>query len=137
MSVNKTAFKRGAKAAAFYKSVSRTAKTLNSASVSWTVRHGMPSFIGRLPVPLIGIILAILVLMCGLVLGTIVLLSCVFIYMLSNIIIASSEDSDTSDTSEPLAGHQYRDGNEGFGMYSGPESANVTSSRLDLDDEDD
>ncbi len=97
----------------------------------------MPSFIGRLPVPLIGIILAILVLMCGLVLGTIVLLSCVFIYMLSNIIIASSEDSDTSDTSEPLAGHQYRDGNEGFGMYSGPESANVTSSRLDLDDEDD
>ncbi|MCX2202029.1 DUF3742 family protein [Pantoea agglomerans] len=134
MSVNKTAFKRGAKAAAFYKSVSRTAKTLNSASVSWTVRHGMPSFIGRLPVPLIGIILAILVLMCGLVLGTIVLLSCVFIYMLSNIIIASSEDSDTS---EPLAGHQYRDGNEGFGMYSGPESANVTSSRLDLDDEDD
>lgn len=94
----------------------------------------MPSFIGRLPVPLIGIILATLVLMSGLVLGTIVLLSCVFIYMLSNIIIASSEDSDTS---EPLAGHQYRDGNEGFGMYSGPESVNVTSSRLDLDDEDD
>jgi hypothetical protein len=71
--------------------------------------------------------------MSGLVLGTIVLLSCVFIYMLSNIIIASSQDSDTS---EPLAGHQYRDGNEGFGMYSGPESVNVTSSRLDLDDED-
>lgn len=93
----------------------------------------MPSFIGRLPVPIIGIILTIFVLMSGLVLGTIVLLSCVFIYMLSNIIIASSEDSDTS---EPLAGHQYRDGNEGFGMYSGPESVNVTSSRLDLDDED-
>lgn len=93
----------------------------------------MPSFIGRLAVPIIGIILTIFVLMSGLVLGTIVLLSCVFIYMLSNIIIASSEDSDTS---EPLAGHQYRDGNEGFGMYSGPESVNVTSSRLDLDDED-
>lgn len=58
--MNKTAFKRGAKAAAFYKCVSRTAKTLNSASVSWAVRHGMPSFIGRLPVPLIGIILATL-----------------------------------------------------------------------------
>lgn len=93
----------------------------------------MPSFIGRLPVPIIVIILTIFVLMSGLVLGTIVLLSCVFIYMLSNIIIASSQDSDTS---EPLAGHQYRDGNEGFGMYSGPESVNVTSSRLDLDDED-
>lgn len=132
--MNKTAFKRGAKAAAFYKSVSRTARTLNSASVSWTEQRGIPSFIGRLPVPVIVVILTTLIVMSGLILGIVVLLSCVFIYMLSNIIIASSEDSDTS---EPLAGHQYRDGNEGFGMYSGPESVNVTSSRLDIDDEDD
>jgi hypothetical protein len=40
--------------------------------------------------------------MSGLILGTIVLLSCVFIYMLSNIIIAGSEDSDTSELTCPL-----------------------------------
>ncbi|CAX53320.1 MULTISPECIES: hypothetical protein [Enterobacterales] len=129
-----SAYKRGAIAAELWLKLTRSARVANEVCVSWVLRQGLPGFIGYLPVPLASIAILSIAILCGLFIGTVVILCGIFIYMLCNIAVGGVEDSD--DTDEP-SGHQYRDGNDGFGMYSGPQNVTVTSSRIDRDDEED
>ena len=127
-----SAFKRGGRAAAFWLKLSKSARAANSVCIAWTTRHGLPTFLGRLPIPIASLAILTLAIVSGLFIGTIFLLVAVFFYMLSNLAISGADDSDVT---EEKSGHQYRNGNDGFGMYSGPQSVTVTSSRIDRDDD--
>lgn len=132
--MNNLAFDRGRRAAGFWIRLSKSAKSANDICISWTKRRGLPAFMGRLPVPIAGFIFLTFVALSGLFIGTILVIGAVFLYMLSNLSTTGAEDSDDTDE---LSGHQYRDGNDGFGMYSGPQNVTVTSSKIDHEDEDD
>lgn len=129
-----SAFKRGVIAAELWLKLTKNARVANGVCIAWVLRQGLPSFIGYLPVPLASIAIMSTAILCGLFIGAVVILCGIFIYMLFKIAVGEVEDSDDAD--EP-SGHQYRDGNDGFGMYSGPQNVTVTSSRIDRDDEED
>ncbi|POW52747.1 DUF3742 family protein (plasmid) [Pantoea piersonii] len=132
--MDNSAFDRGRRAAGFWLRLSKSAKEANDICISWTKRRGLPAFVGRLPVPIAGLMFLTFVALSGLFIGAILVIGAVFLYMLSNLSVTGAEDSDDTDE---LSGHQYRDGNDGFGMYSGPQNVTVTSTRIDRDDEDD
>ncbi|WP_215845246.1 hypothetical protein [Candidatus Pantoea bituminis] len=129
-----SAFKRGASAAGFWLRFSKSARAANSTCVAWTLKHRLPTFIGRLPVPIACFAVLSLAVVGGMFVGTILVLGAIFLYMLSNLAISGAQDDDIT---ERQSGHQYRDGNDGFGMYSGPQNVTVTSSRVDHNDDDD
>jgi len=134
--MNNKSFKRGVQAASGYKKLTKTAQILQDTSERWASRHGLPSFVGRLPVPILIALLITILLFSGLLIGGVILLIAAFVYMLTNITInPSDEDYGSRDSS--YGGHEYRDGPEGFGLYSGPDDINVTSGRVDWDDDED
>lgn len=128
-----SAFKRGKHAARFWLKISKGIKAANSACMLWTKRRGWPTFLGRLPVPIAVFALLAFVAVGGLFIGTAFLIGAIFIYMVSNLAVTDANDSDVT---EEQSGHQYRDGNDGYGMYSGPQNVTVTSARIDRDDDD-
>lgn len=132
--MDNSAFNRGRRAAGFWLRLSKSAKGANNICISWAKRRGLPVFMGRLPVPIAGFMFVTFVALSGLFVGAILVIGAVFLYMLRNLSVTGAEDSDVTDE---LSGHQYRDGNDGFGMYSGPQNVTVTSTRIDRDDEDD
>lgn len=128
-----SAFKRGVRAAGFWLKISKSAKVANSTCVAWAIRHGLPAFVGRLPVPVTSFAILAVALLCGFFIGTFLLLGAIFLYMLSNLAVTSVLDRDVT---EEQSGHHYRDGNDGCGMYSVPQNITVTSARVDRDEED-
>jgi hypothetical protein len=132
-----SASKMGATTAVLWLRILKSVRAANSACTAWTSRQGLPAFIGRLPVPLACFAILTVSLICGFLIGSIVILFSIFIYMLCNFADNNVDDSDDSDDTDELSGHQYREGNDGYGMYSGPQNVTVTSSRIDRDDEDD
>lgn len=133
-----TAFERGTKAADFYKNITKTARVLNAASVEWAERHSLPTILGRLPVPAGILVLLTFALIAGLVVGGIMLLSAVFLYMISNIVI-QKHDEKTSVFGKPesYGGAVYKNGSNGYGYYTESSDGSVTSYKVDLEDEDD
>ncbi|WP_367165970.1 DUF3742 family protein [Kosakonia cowanii] len=127
-----SAFKRGAHAAGLWRKLSKSARAANSACVEWAIRRGLPAFVGRLPVPITGIAILAIALVSGFFIGAVLLLGAIFLYILSNLAVTSVMDCEVT---EEQNGHQYRDGNDGFGIYSGPQNVTVTSSRIDHDDD--
>ncbi|MGC8427391.1 hypothetical protein [Mixta calida] len=127
------AFKRGKHVARLWLRLSKGIKVANSACMLWTLKRGLPAFLGRLPVPIAVFTLFTFMAVGGLFIGAAFLVGAIFIYMVSNLAVA---DANGSDVSEGQSGHQYRDGNDGFGMYSGPQNVTVTSARVDRDEDD-
>lgn len=128
------AFKRGAVAARLWLKFTKSARAANDVCVAWVSKHKLPKFIGYFPVPTACVAVFGIAIVCGFFIGTFVILGSLFVYMLCNIAVSDTENRDDTDE---LSGYQYRDGNDGFGMYSGPQSVTVTSTRTDRDDEDD
>lgn len=132
--LNNIAFNRGVRVAKHCKKLTSSASFLNTACLRWTDKRGLPAVMGRLPVPIAVFAILTVVIVSGLFIGSVFLIGTAFIYMLSNLVITHAEDNDAA---EEHSGHQYREGNDGFGMYSGPQNVNVTSSRIDSDEDDD
>ena len=136
--MKKAAFERGAKAASFYKKITKTARVLNAGSVEWAERHKLPKFLGRLPVPAGITVLLAFALAAGLVVGGVVLLSAVFVYMLSNIVIQkNNEKTSIFGRPESYGGAEYKNGSNGYGYYTESSDGSVTSYKVDIEDEDD
>lgn len=132
--LNNTAFNRGVRMAKLCKKLTTSASFLNTACLRWTDKRGLHAVMGRLPVPIAVFAILTVVIVSGLFIGTALLIGTAFIYMLSNLVITRAEDNDAA---EEQSGHQYREGDDGFGIYSGPQNVNVTSSRIDSDEDDD
>ncbi|MEN4771424.1 hypothetical protein [Duffyella gerundensis] len=131
-----TAYERGTQAAGLYKKLTKTMRLSNDACISWTQKNGLPKILGRLPVPIAIFCLLITALLCGVVIGSIIVVAAMFIYMLCNITFSGQND-DRSDPSSSY-GTEWRDGYEGSGLYTGSSRAGSTSCRVDnYDDEDD
>lgn len=123
-----SAYRRGTIAAKLWLRFTKSAREANSVCVAWALRHGLPAFIGRLPVPLTCLAILCGAIICGLLVGTIVILSGIFIYMLCNITFNSAEEQNDQNTAY---GTEWRNGNEGAGIYTGSSRPGATSSRVD------
>lgn len=129
-----TAFNRGIRAANLWQSISKLGRSAHSGCIRWAVSRGLPRFAGQLPVPLTCIVIVSAAIACGIIFGTIVLLFTAFVYMLSNIALNGDEDDHHEDAAY---GTEWRSGNEGTGIYTGPEHGPGPSYRIDTDDYDD
>lgn len=128
-----SAFKRGAIAAGLWLKFSKGARAANGACAAWALRHGLPAFIGRLPVPLACFAILSVAVVCGILIGTIVILCSIFIYMLCNITLNAAVERDNQNTAY---GTEWRNGNEGAGIYTGSSRPGATSSRVDNSEDD-
>lgn len=129
------AHERGVQAADLYKKLTKTMRLSNDACISWAQKNGLPNILGRLPVPIAIFCLLITALLCGIVIGSIIVVAAMFIYMLCNITI-SNEDGYNSEHN-PSYGTEWRNGSEGTGIYTGPEHGPGPSYRVDNDDDED
>lgn len=132
-----SAFKRGTIAAGLWLKISKSVRSANADCIAWAKRNGLPAFVGCLPVPLACIAVLSVAVVCGFIISSILILFGMFVYMLSNLTVSNADHSESSDDTDEPSGYQYRDGNDGFGMYSGPQNVTVTSSRIDRDEDDD
>ncbi len=130
-----SAFKRGASAAGIWLRFTKTARTANSACVTWALRHHLPAFLGRAPVPVACFVILSVAIISGVFVGGAVILVSIFIYMLCNISFNSDHERENQNSTY---GTEWRNGNEGAGIYTGSSRPGATSSRVDNyeDDED-
>lgn len=130
-----TAYERGTHAAGLFKKLTKTIRLSNDACLKWIHKKGLPSILGRLPVPIGISCLLITVLLCGLLIGSIIILAAMFIYMLCNITL--NDDHDYNDDYASSYGTEWRNGSEGTGIYTGPEHGPGPSYRVDIEDDED
>ncbi len=132
-----TPFERGVHAAGLFKRFSKTAKLSNDACLNWVHKKGLPEILGRLPVPIAIFCLLITALLCGLLIGSIIVIAAMFIYMLCNITIAkSSDETSIFEKSESYGGSEYRNGANGYGYYSESRDGTSMSYKVDIEDDD-
>jgi hypothetical protein len=132
-----SAFKRGGRAARLWLRLSKCAITANRFCIEWTVKRGLPTFLGRLPVPLACFATLSAALACGLIFGSIAIIGGLFIYMLCNIAIAkSSDETSIFEKSESYGGSEYRNGANGYGYYSESRDGTSMSYKVDIEDDD-
>ncbi|WLS81172.1 hypothetical protein Q3V30_22215 (plasmid) [Erwinia pyri] len=93
-----SAFKRGAIAAGLWLNFSKGARAADGVCAAWALRHGLPAFIGRLPVPLACFAILSVAVVFGILIGTIVILCGIFIYMLCNITLNTAVERDNQNT---------------------------------------
>jgi len=129
-----TAHERGVQAAGLYKKLTKTMRLSNDTCISWAQKNGLPIILGRLPVPIAIFGLLITALLCGIVIGSIIVVAAMFIYMLCNITISNEDGYNSEHT--PSYGTEWRNGSEGTGIYTGPEHGPGPSYRVDNDDDD-
>ncbi|MBK0127826.1 hypothetical protein IAE30_29225 [Pantoea sp. S61] len=128
------ALNRGVKATTLWQRFTQLARKTHAGCITWAARRGLPDFAGRLPVPLACITLISVAIACGLFIGAILLLISALAYMLCNISLSGDEDDYRE---EVTYGTEWRNGDEGTGIYTGPENGPGPSYRIDTDDYDD
>lgn len=136
--MDSSAYERGIKAASAWRRLSNVYLDADTRFTSWADSKGIPGAIGKSLVPFSVLILLSLALVAGFVIGAIIIAVAGFAYMFCYIQLNTLNNlGKTSSSSSCASGGDYRNGNDGDGFYSGPDDTNVTSARLDKDEDDD
>lgn len=131
------AFERGVRIAGLFKKLTKTIRLSNDACLNWVHKKGLPEILGRLPVPIAMFCLLITALLCGLLIGSIIVIAAMFIYMLCNLAIDKSPDEQSIFAkSESYGGSEYRNGASGYGYYSESRDGSSTGYKVDIEDDD-
>ncbi|MFP1878499.1 hypothetical protein ACLEE3_08035 [Lonsdalea quercina] len=124
------AYQRGARIARFWKKVKGGVLLWDKHSVAWANKKHLPSWIGHAP-----IIIVIAFFISAIAFGGLLIAVCLlFIFAVACIIQNPSQSQTVADETEAKdCGSCYRNGNQGYGLYSGPEDL-VSSYRMDQEE---
>lgn len=124
------AYIRGVRAAGIWKRLKHTVASWDQRGTAWAKNHNIPVWIGRVPL-VAAILISLTCLIAG---GFIVAFIVAFIWGM--LFIAQNTGNNLlrhENTNASTTHAQFRNGSQGYGLYSGSEDL-VTSHRIDLDD---
>jgi hypothetical protein len=124
------AVQRGIKLAGFWKKTRRLISKWDRICVHWAKSRGLPGWLGHVPIVLAIMLSVVTALLGGLLIGLVI----AFVWM-AIVGLQSTEDDYVKDEclKNRSTSSEYRNGNQGYGLYSGPEDL-VTSYRMDCDE---
>lgn len=123
---------RGARAARLYKRAKSKLISLDQFCVQKARKHRLPAWTGHLPVTTLTGLLVV-----ALIFGSLFFVSLgLFIFALILVTSLPGQNTNSADSwSDNSWGSSMRDGNEGFGLYTGPENSHIPASRIDSEDD--
>ncbi|RAT17399.1 hypothetical protein AU490_13765 [Lonsdalea populi] len=124
------AYQRGARVARLWKKVKGSVLHWDERCVTWANKKHLPTWIGHAP-----IIIFIAFFISTIVFGGLIIAVCfLFIFAVACITQNPSQSQTVADETETKdCGSCYRNGNQGYGLYSGPEDL-VSSYRMDQEE---
>lgn len=120
------AIQRGIKAAALWKKIRNGVAKWDIIFVGWAKSHKLPGWLGHIPIALTIMFSVASILLGGLLIGLVVTFVWMAIVGLSSIPDRPSYDHDDTRDDSP----QYRNGDQGLGLYSGPDDL-ISSYNMD------
>jgi len=119
------AVQRGIKLAGLWKKTRRRVSQWDAICVHWAKSHGLPGWLGHVPIVLAVVLSIIAAVLGGLLMSVVI----AFVWMAIVSLFSASNANEDDYSEAKSSGPGYRDGIDGYGYYSG--SDDLTSERLD------
>ncbi|MEL5565960.1 MULTISPECIES: hypothetical protein [Serratia] len=132
--MNKTrqyhAYRRGVRMASLWKRLQDTILKWDSFWLTKARNYNLPAWLGHMPVA-VALLGSLTIMLVG---GAIITGALLFIWAIAFILQSIASQAFDDSDSNKQATSEYRNGDQGFGLYSGPDSL-ITSHRMDNEED--
>ncbi|CAI2026097.1 Uncharacterised protein [Serratia quinivorans] len=124
------AYERGARTAHLWKKFKDSVLHWDRRCTAWANKKSLPLWVGHVPV-IVALLGSLTIILLG---GAAITGALLFVWAIAFILQSIASQSFDDSDSNSQATSEYRNGDQGFGLYSGPDSL-VTSHRMDNEED--